>query len=234
MLAQNAMLRTQKTEKNLPLYTQQFMAVCPLCSQRPAKRFCPAKAEKICPTCCGTKREIEIDCPSHCTYLRSGRDYEAEKRTPDPELASRAHHFQNDVLYRLTSVLDAISREVVVARRQLEWMVDTDVINVYKALTATMKTLASGIYYESIPELPVQQALFRHLKALLDQLMQPQNVEERALKVSEAIEALEFLTLTAQMNSSIRPKSRRYLDWLSEVAADRMPAHESPSGLILP
>jgi hypothetical protein len=38
--------------------------------------------EQICAVCCGTKREIEIDCPSNCAYLRSGRDYEAESAFP--------------------------------------------------------------------------------------------------------------------------------------------------------
>jgi hypothetical protein len=185
--------------------------------------------------CCGTKREIEIDCPGHCPYLRSGRDYEAEKRIPDPELMARVNQLDNDVVYRLTPILDAISREVILGRREMDWMVDTDVIDVFKALTATMRTLSSGIYYESLPDGPVQQSLFRRLKELLDQVMQPQNAEHRALKVSEAILALEFLTLAAQMNSSSRPRSRRYLDWITDSAGARLTSSaETSSRLILP
>jgi hypothetical protein len=209
------------------------MAVCPVCSQRSGKRFCPAKAEKICAVCCGSKREIEIDCPSHCSYLRTGWNYEAEKREPDVDLAAKINQFDDDFIYRMSPVLDALSTEVVSERFQSNWLVDNDLIEVYRALIATMKTLSSGIYYESVPNGTVRESLYRRLKAKLDQMMQPAEVDQHALKVSEAIEVLEFLALAAQMNSSNRPKSRRYLDWLSSMAASRVP-QETSSGLILP
>ena len=40
---------------------------CPICEKRPAKRFCPAKGEKICAICCGEGREVTIDCPMDCS-----------------------------------------------------------------------------------------------------------------------------------------------------------------------
>jgi hypothetical protein len=95
-----------------------------------------------------------------------------------------------------------------------------------------MKTLSSGIYYESLPDGPVRISLFRRLKELLDQIMQP-GPDRPSLKVSEAIDVLDFLTFAAQVNSSVRPKSRRYLDWLTSMArASASP--EQSSGLILP
>lgn len=209
------------------------MPICPLCSSRPAKRFCPAKDLQICSVCCGTKREIEIDCPSHCSYLKAGRDYEAERIVPDPELVARSSRFDQMFIIRSTPVLNLISQELLSGRKESSWLVDADVIAVFKALTATMKTLNSGIYYESTPEGPVRQSLFRRLKRLLDHLMSPQqDLLEATLRPSEAVDVLEFLTLSVQAGSSVRPKSRRYLDWLLEqmgVAAD-----EPQSGLILP
>jgi hypothetical protein len=47
------------------------------------------------------------------------------------------------------------------------------------------------------------------------------------------MDILDFLTVVAQANSSIRPKSRRYLDWIAEKFAQRLPAQHS-SGLIIP
>src|SRR5262249_16974412 len=41
---------------------------CPICEKRKGARFCPAKGEKICAICCGTEREVTIDCPVHCSY----------------------------------------------------------------------------------------------------------------------------------------------------------------------
>jgi len=208
------------------------MAMCPLCSERAGKRYCPAKDAQICAVCCGSKREIEIDCPSSCTYLKASRSYEAEKPIIDPELAGRIQKYDNDFVNRYHEVLDAVNASVVEERLASPWLVDQDAIEVYKALSATMRTLASGIYYESLPGGAVRLSLFRRLKELLDTLMQPDTSEHRVLKVSEAIDILEFLTFAAQLNSSIRPRSRRYLDWICERFGYAQP--QQSSGLILP
>jgi hypothetical protein len=210
------------------------MALCPLCSDRPGKRYCPAKGSQICAVCCGTKREVEIDCPASCPHLIAGRSYEAEKRIPDPELAYKVEKYSNDFVYRYAAILDAISRSVVEERLKSPWLVDNDVAEVYKSLGATMRTLSSGIYYETLPEGSVRISLFRRLKAQIDELMQPAPDADRlALKVSEAVDVLDFLTFAAQANSSVRPKSRRYLDWLTSMAG-LAPSTEQSSGLILP
>jgi hypothetical protein len=131
-------------------------------------------------------------------------------------------------------VLAAINGAVVEERLSSPWLVDNDVIEVYRALASTMRTLSSGIYYESLPEGPVRLALFRRLKDAVDQLMEPDPEGRRSiLKASEAVEILDFLTLVALLNSSIRPRSRRYLDWISETFGYPLPAPQS-SGLIIP
>lgn len=210
------------------------MATCPLCSERAGKRFCLAKDAQICAVCCGTKREVEIDCPSLCPYLKASRSYEAEKRVPDPELAAKVQKYDNTFVYRFTPVLDATSRAVAEERLSSPWLVDNDVIEVYKALAATMKTLSSGIYYESLPGGPAQLSLFRQLKAVLDDMMQPDpSAARRILKVSEAVDVLDFLTFAAQANSSVRPRSRRYLDLISEMSGTT-PQTQQSGGLIIP
>ena len=210
------------------------MAMCPLCSERAGKRYCPAKDEKICAVCCGTKREIEIDCPSSCPYLKASRSYESEKPIPDPEVAARVHDFDALFLEQFHPVLDILTLAINEERATTPWLVDNDVIEVLKALRATLKTLSGGIYYETAPDGPVRLGLYRRLKEILDRLMEPDPAEpRRVLKVSEGMDIVDFLTVVAQANSSIRPKSRRYLDWIAERFAQRTLAQQ-PSGLILP
>jgi hypothetical protein len=210
------------------------MAICPLCSERAGKRYCPAKDAQICAVCCGTKREVEIDCPLSCPYLKASRSYEAEKRVPDPELAAKVQKYDSAFVDRYREFLDPIVYAVAEERGNSPWLVDNDVIEVYKALSATMKTLSSGIYYESLPEGTIRLSLFRRLKAVVDELMEPDSAAKRGvLKVSEAVDVLDFLTFAAQLNSSIRPRSRRYLDWISEMSG-LAPRAQQPSGLIIP
>jgi len=111
-------------------------------------------------------------------------------------------------------------------------MVDQDILEVYRALGATMKTLSSGIYYESLPDNPARIAIFRTLKTILDSLMSPSDAQ-RALRVSEGVEILDFLFLAVSANSSGRPRSRQYLDWLSETFQVAPPSPES-GRLIIP
>src|SRR5215467_4752318 len=49
--------------------------VCSLCGSRRGKRACPALGQSICAVCCGTKRLVEIQCPSDCSYLASAREH---------------------------------------------------------------------------------------------------------------------------------------------------------------
>ena len=209
------------------------MANCPLCSSRAGKRFCPAIAEQICAVCCGTKREVEIDCPSSCSYLKASRSYESEKPIPDPQVAARVHNYDGRFFERYHLILDSVTRSVIEEHAASSLLVDSDVIEVYNSLKTTMKTLSSGIYYESLPGGPVRLSLFRRLKTVFDELMQPDQSGVRAiLKVTEAVDVLDFLTIVAQANSSIRPKSRRYLDWITERFGDRLQTQSS--GIILP
>jgi hypothetical protein len=209
------------------------MARCPLCAERSAKRFCPAKGEEICSVCCGTHREIDIDCPGSCVHLKAGQSYESERKPIDSSLLSRVQSFGTPFVQQYGPILAVLGQAVTEERRANNWLVDSDVAEVYRALGATMKTLASGIYYESIPEGPIRQALFRRLKSILDSLMEPTDPQSRPLRVSEVSNILDFLSLTVALNSSGRPKSRQYLDWIAAASGAAPPAAE-PSRLIIP
>ena len=53
---------------------------CAICHERKEKRFCPAVHDRICPICCGTEREVTLDCPSECPYLQQARKHETAAR----------------------------------------------------------------------------------------------------------------------------------------------------------
>ena len=209
------------------------MARCPLCSERSAKRFCPAKQTSICAVCCGTKREVEIDCPSSCSYLKTGRSYESETKPLDPDVVARARSFKPNFVSEYGPVLEILGRAVAEERQRSPWIVDLDIMEVYRALSTTMKTLSSGIHYETLPEGPARLAMFRQLKTILDSMMSPSDAQQRVLRVSEVLEILDFLFLAVAANSSGRPRSRQYLDWLSEMFRVASPSPES-GRLIIP
>jgi hypothetical protein len=164
----------------------------------------------------------------------AGRVYESDRRIPDPQLELAVQGCDKAFTYRHTPVLNAVCLAICVERTAAPWLLDTDVIEVFKDLAKTMKTLSSGIYYESLPESIVQVSLFHRLKRLFDEFMQPQTrTLEQSLKVSDAIDVLTFLTYIATVNSNSRPRSRQYLDLLNNMAEQA--AQEKRAGnLIVP
>jgi hypothetical protein len=164
----------------------------------------------------------------------AGRVYESDRRTPDPQLEAAAQKFDRSFTYRHTPVLNAVCLAIYEERKAAPWLLDTDVIEVFKDLAKTMKTLSSGIYYESLPESVVQVSLFHRLKQLLDEFMQPQPQGlEQSMKVSDAIDVLTFLTYVATVNSNSRPRSRQYLDLLNSMA-DQSAQEKRAGNLIVP
>lgn len=45
------------------------MARCVYCGARKGKRACPALGGAICPSCCGSHRQVDIACPEACPFL---------------------------------------------------------------------------------------------------------------------------------------------------------------------
>ncbi len=206
---------------------------CSLCDARTAKRHCPAKSATICSVCCGTKREVEIDCPSDCVHLRKCRSYEAERGAQQGPVSDN-RRFDERFLYQNAQLIATVAEAVLEERAGSTSMVDRDATEAFSALIATLKTLSTGLYYETLPEGgPVASALFRRIKSLLDELMKPPEVPgRRALRVSEAQEVLDFMIQTSDFHSSGRPKSRRYLDWLRTMVPEA--PEQEQSRLIVP
>ncbi len=83
---------------------------CPICEKRKAARFCPAKGEKICAVCCGTEREITIDCPSDCSYLIAAHRYEDEhQRSLPADTPLLDEKIPQDIVYTHQQLMAALA-----------------------------------------------------------------------------------------------------------------------------
>ncbi|HVQ65256.1 MAG TPA: hypothetical protein VMT78_12015, partial [Terriglobia bacterium] len=72
---------------------------------------------------------------------------------------ARARSFKEEFLAEYGPILNVLGKAIAEERLVSPWLVDRDVEEVYGALSATMKTLSSGIYYETLPEGPVRISL---------------------------------------------------------------------------
>ncbi len=191
---------------------------CPLCDKRPAKRWCPAKGERICALCCGAEREVTIECPADCVYLLAARRYEAEHRKPLPpeEVPYPDVEFSPHVIHELRPVVSGLGLQILNVARENPPMVDADVIAGLSRLAETYRTLAAGLYYEKPPEASHAREVYTKLAEFVAEVKQQQagGAGFATLKDSSVFHLLVFLLRVAKHNTNGRPRSRAFLDFL--------------------
>jgi hypothetical protein len=191
---------------------------CPICEKRPPKRFCPTRGERICTICCGTHREVTIDCPPDCVHLISARRYEVEHRKPlEPEeMPFPDVEFSPEVLRRHADAVSAIGLAILEFARRNSAVRDPEILNALKGLAETYRTLESGIYFERAPDEPMARSLYAHIGQALQELKKRESQQSgfATIKEAEIVRLLIFFLRAGTRESNGRPKSRAFLDFL--------------------
>ena len=206
---------------------------CALCETRKEKRFCPAVHGRICPQCCGEQREVTLDCPSDCAYLRQAREH--EKPRPMEELDREALFPEVEVdqafLYQREHLLMGLSFALARSARAHRSVIDHDLIAALTSFGGTLETLVkSGLHYETPATNPAHQAVISELQKMLAEFreVEQKHVGYSTLRDSEILKAIVFLLRLAYGRTSGRPRSRAFVDFL----AAQFP--EKPSGVVAP
>lgn len=191
---------------------------CPICNQRKPKRFCPAKAASICTLCCGTEREVNIDCPSDCEYLIASRRYEQENPKFDPaDLPFPEFRMSTGFVVAHERLILAISYSIAVFARANRMLVDSDAIATLTALANSYRTLSSGIIYEQAPDYRLQRELYESVKKGIADFRQSgeQGLNVTTVRDGDVRDTLVFLTQLGATRTNNRPKGRAFLDFLA-------------------
>jgi len=210
---------------------------CPICERRKAVRFCPAKGEKICAVCCGTEREVSIDCPSDCSYLIAAHRYEdGHQRALPPDTPLLDETISQDIVYTHQQLMAALAFSIAKFCAVHPDAVDTDVLAAIQSLAQTYKTLTSGIIYEKPPDAPLPRELYAALMAFLSEVKKQQ--AERAgsvvLKGSEVFYLLVFLYRMGLLRSNGRRRSRRFIEFLRGQFPQSPELQREESRIIVP
>ena len=191
--------------------------VCPICNARKGKRFCPAKVESICSLCCGTEREVTIDCPTDCSFLIESRDYEFRRRTFDrKQLPFCDTEIPQSFLVENEKLLAGLSYAICRFARNQPRLVDSDVIDSTRALAETHRTLQSGLYYEQPPTSALQRELYETLDSSLKTFQKEESQQQGIIRnrTRDFEQILIFLTQLGTVRSNGRSRSRAFLDFL--------------------
>jgi len=208
---------------------------CPICQKRKPGRFCPAKAEKICAVCCGTEREVTIDCPADCGYLTAAHRYEEQHpRALPPDTPLLDARIASDVVHGNGQLLSAVAFTIAKFCAQQHRASDPDVLASLRALAETYKTLSSGIIYEQRPTIPLQGELYDALSAFLADTRQKVAQSSGRFKDSEIFQLLVFLFRMGLLRANGRPRSRRFIEFLRGQFPGAQDLKREESRIIVP
>lgn len=212
---------------------------CPICEKRPLKRLCPAKGERICAICCGTYREVTIDCPHYCPHLISARRYEAEHRKPaEPDAIPFPDvEFSPEVLRRHPEALSTIGLAILGFAQQNGAVRDPEILSALRTLAETYRTLESGIYFERLPDEMHARALYAHVGQALQEFKKRESHQTgfATIKDSEIFRLLIFVLRVGARETNGRPKGRTFLDFLyAQFPAAPAAAEREAPRIILP
>jgi hypothetical protein len=192
---------------------------CAICETRKEKRFCPAVHGKICPVCCGTEREVTLDCPSECPWLQQARKNENAEHLQqlDREALLPQVEVNDAFLYQQEPLVGGLSFAIARASRADRAVFDRDVIQALTSMARSYETLVnSGLVVEQKTANLGQQAIAAELQKMVDEYRQLETKQlgYSRLKDSDILKGLVFLLRLAIGRTSGRPKSRAFLDFL--------------------
>src|SRR5262249_56811226 len=107
----------------------------------------------ICAVCCGTKRLVQIACPSDCAWLASAREHPAAVVVRQQQRdVGRFVQLMRDFSERQSQIFLLISTFLVrYEAPELQPLIDADVAEAMGALAATFETASRGGIYEHRP-----------------------------------------------------------------------------------
>lgn len=210
---------------------------CTICEKRKAVRFCPTKGEKICAVCCGTEREVTIDCVPDCSYLLTAHRYEDEHRRSVPaDTPLLDVTMPQDIVYTHQKLITALVFSIAKFCSSHAAATDPDVVAALQALAETHKTMISGIFYEKPPEAPLPRELYAAIMALLAEIkrQQAEKTGFATLKDSDVFYVLVFLHRMGLLRTNRRPKSRRFIEFLRAQFPQSQDLKREESRIIVP
>jgi hypothetical protein len=211
---------------------------CAICETRKEKRFCPAVHGKICPVCCGTEREVTLDCPSECSWLQQARKNENAEhlRELDRDALLPQVEVPEAFLYQQEPLVGELSFAIAKATRVDHGVYDRDVIQTLTSVAKTQETLVnSGLVVEQKTANLGQQAIAAELQKMLEEYreLETKQLGYSRLKDGDILKAMVFLLRLALGRTSGRPKSRAFLDFLFEQFPEKNEA-AGESRIIVP
>jgi hypothetical protein len=217
--------------------------LCAICGKRRPKRLCPGVNGDICPLCCGTEREVTVQCPLDCTYLVESRIHDKPKRPEPSTLPHMDIAVDEAFLRRNESLMTMIALSLLNASLfEGDNIIDTDIRAALEALVQTYRTLQSGLVFETRPDNPFAGKVVTAVQTTVGKIREYLAEENARLDDRDVLKVLVFFQRMELSHWNGRPKSRGFIHFLggfvppdafSDMQESPVASPEAPSGLII-
>ncbi len=188
--------------------------------------------------CCGTEREVSVDCPLDCEYLQEARKHEKPAEIDPESIPHKDIRVSEKFLAENEPLLVFIGRTLLAYALDMPGTVDFDVREALDALAQTYRTLESGLYYESVPVNPLAANLYRGLQEGLRQYREEEHGRLGLTRTrdTDVLGLLVFLARVERDRNNGRRRGRSFIDGLRAFYEEDegQPEERSPSSLLLP
>jgi len=210
--------------------------LCAICKKKKARRECPGVRGTICAPCCGAEREVTVDCPLDCVYLREARRHEPEQTPMVENMPFPGIEVSDAFLAEHEQFIGLIGLQMLRYALANPKTTDNDLQAAIEKLVRTYETLSSGIYYESLPEEGSQIGVFREIKKFLDEYQEKERQKGSLapLKGGDVIRSLAFLARLAALRSNQRARGRAFIDFLRQSYPEAAASKPDEPRLIVP
>jgi hypothetical protein len=189
---------------------------CRICEIRKPRRYCPGVRGDICSQCCGTEREMTVDCPLDCEYLRQARVHDRLPHVVPEDFPNSDIRVSERFLEEHSRLLYFLAGELLQVAISTPGAVDNDIKEALHSIIRTYRTLQSGLYYDSRPENPVAGAIYSALREKIDQFRKTAD-QEAGMAVTRDADFMTMLVflqrLEIQYNNG-RRRGRAFVDFL--------------------
>jgi hypothetical protein len=193
----------------------QAVRACAICDKRRPKRFCPGVTGDICTVCCGTEREVTVNCPLECPYLQ-----EAHRRERLPEVDPRQFPNSDIVvddafLRRNEPLLLLLGASVLRGALSVPNIIDNDVREALEGLVRTYRTLQSGLVYESRPDNPLASRVYSGVQDTIADFRKHLAETGGNVRDTDMLGVFAFLQRLEIQHNNGRPKGRAFIHFLA-------------------
>jgi hypothetical protein len=202
---------------------------CAICQIRRPRRFCPGVRGDICTLCCGTEREVTVDCPLDCEYLADARKHDRVTPADPVQFPNQDIRVTEPFLQEHEGLLVFLGRQTLEAALATPGAVDYDVREALEALIRTYRSLQSGVYYETRPDNPLAARIGQTLQIGAAEFCKRETEQLGMTKTRDAdiLAVLAFLQRLELDHNNGRKRGRAYLDFLRAF----FPGAETPAAL---